>query len=255
MYSGAGMSAKKLYDLGAAVQRYARHRAIGLRTDERVIFDRFADDLRGARFLDLGVGAGRTTGPLLERVREYVGLDVSQAMIDECTRVFPGARFVCRDARDLSCFEAASFEVVCFSFNGIDFAEHADRLTILSEIRRVLTPGGLLVLSTHNRDWPHARTFFPPPIRLAHPLRSVARLLRAMVNRARNKSLERFTEDYAWLNDSEGFYAAMLYYIAVPAMKRQLTTAGFRGVIAYDRRGASTEHDTESAWIYYTARS
>lgn len=48
------------------------------------------------------------------------------------------------DARDLSTFSDQSFDLVWFSFNGIDYVNHIDRLTILQEIYRVTKPGAIL---------------------------------------------------------------------------------------------------------------
>jgi ubiquinone/menaquinone biosynthesis C-methylase UbiE len=67
-------------------------------------------------------------------------------------------------------FENETFDFVMFSFNGLDYLSHSDRLLALGEIRRVLKPAGLLLFSSHNaerkpfpspwspfRDWIHQR--------------------------------------------------------------------------------------------------
>ena len=81
----------------------------------------------GKRVLDLGVGGGRTTRHLAASSGNYVGVDYSAAMVAYCRQRFPQYRFEHVDARDLADFAAGAFDFVLFSFNGIDFVDHADR--------------------------------------------------------------------------------------------------------------------------------
>jgi ubiquinone/menaquinone biosynthesis C-methylase UbiE len=73
-------------------------------------------------------------------------------MIAICRERFPVMDFRLCDARNLSMFSDNSFDVVFFSFNGIDYVGHAGRLAILAEVHRVLRPDGVFWFSTHNRD-------------------------------------------------------------------------------------------------------
>src|SRR5690606_9331623 len=91
---------------------------IGLTPAERALVDEFVH--AGDAVLDLGVGAGRTTPALVERCGRYVGIDVSAAMVDAARRSFPDADLRVGDAADLRDFDDASFDVVVFSYNGID---------------------------------------------------------------------------------------------------------------------------------------
>ncbi len=131
----------------------------------------------GARVLDLGVGAGRTTPYLVARSSSYVGLDHSPGMVAACAARYPGTDVVEGDASDLSRFVDASFDAVVFSFNGLDCLHPDDaRLRCLAEIRRVLVPGGVAVLSSHN---PRALLVRPRPWRGVNPKLGAVRLARA----------------------------------------------------------------------------
>ena len=55
------------------------------------------------------------------------------------------------DAADLGGFGDGTFDVVVFSYNGIDYLHPVEkRVRCLSEVARVLGRDGVLLLSTHN---------------------------------------------------------------------------------------------------------
>ena len=105
----------------------------------------------GSDILDIGVGGGRTTPALSALAGRYVGADFAAAMVDACRRRFPEIEFQVADAADLSAFGDGRFDVVVFSFNGVDcLPTDAARHRFLDEAHRVLRPGGRLILSRHN---------------------------------------------------------------------------------------------------------
>ena len=50
-------------------------------------------------------------------------------------------------------FEDSSFDFILFSFNGIDYMNHDERIRTLREIRRILKTGGYFCFSTHNLNF------------------------------------------------------------------------------------------------------
>ena len=98
--------------------------------------------------LDVGVGAGRTVPALSERSL-YVAIDFSRNMLRLAHTRFPTVSFVEADARAIP-FRDESFDVVLFSFNGIDSLDDDERQVVLGEVRRVLKPQGLFIYSRHN---------------------------------------------------------------------------------------------------------
>jgi SAM-dependent methyltransferase len=129
---------------------------------EKVLFQTFIRP--GAEVLDLGVGGGRTTPYLSGVARRYVGIDYAQEMINTCRRKFPDLEFRIVDASDLATFNAGTFDVVVFAFNGIDYlTPDKARHRCLSEVHRVLKDDGIFIFSTHNpraifvRPWWNAK--------------------------------------------------------------------------------------------------
>jgi len=106
----------------------------------------------GARVLDDGCGTGYGTALLAERLRgTTVGVDVSEDAIGFARGSFasPDVRFEVADAARLP-FEDAVFELVV----SVEVVEHLERQeAYLDEARRVLVPGGTLVLTTPNGTW------------------------------------------------------------------------------------------------------
>jgi SAM-dependent methyltransferase len=121
----------------------------GLMPVEGLVFGRHLR--KDMDILDLGVGGGRTTPYLSELANKYVGLDYAEGMVEACRRRFPELTFHHADAADLSPFGDTSFDAVVFSFGGIDYlTPPAKRERCLAECRRVLRPGGVLIISRHN---------------------------------------------------------------------------------------------------------
>lgn len=231
---------------------------------ERSILDDHAGDLRGKAILDLGVGCGRTTEYLLRLSRDYVGVDYAPAMSEHCRSRFPGVDFRCGDASDLAPFADGSFDVVVFSFNGIDHAPPARRLKILGEIRRVLRPRGLFIFSAHNLLADRCSPFFPRgPVRERNPVRFVALNGRRVLDYVRgihhylwNRPSEEYGEGYAMVVDQLDQYRHLMYYITPAAQFAQLERAGFREVKAYAEDGLRIGPDDgcQDRWIYYVAQ-
>jgi len=101
----------------------------------------FADSGRLQRVLDLPAGEGAFTRRLLDR-----GLDVISGDIEPIHKV-PEAKFALCDMNQRLPFHDGSFDaVVC-----IDGIEHIERpFDFVAECRRILRPGGAILLSTPN---------------------------------------------------------------------------------------------------------
>jgi ubiquinone/menaquinone biosynthesis C-methylase UbiE len=229
----------------------------GLQPPEEVILRRLAPSLSGRSILDLGVGAGRTTPHLLEISTDYVGVDITPDMVSRAARKFSSARLEVGDARNLR-FGDSSFDLVFFSFNGLDHADHVDRLCMLREIHRVLKPGGWFVFSSHNREGREVR----PSLRKLLQFRTVvkipayvARIVAKRIRRAQDRVRVENYDDYALIFDYSLGYPISFYTISLGSQYRQLETAGFHAIEAYDLKGAPIGMSVSPDWwLYYACR-
>ena len=125
-----------------------------LQEPEKTVLHILRDRLLSMRMLYIGVGGGRTTLHFTSLIREYVGTDYSDNMIKACTRRFSplpeNVTFQVCDARAMDIFNDNSFDFVLFSYNGLDYISHQDRLQALREIKRICAKGGCFCFSTHN---------------------------------------------------------------------------------------------------------
>lgn len=249
----------RLWD--ASLSGYLYRKAEGLFEPEAVIFGKLDAEIRKGALFDIGIGTGRTTAYLAPRAASYIGCDYSRGMLERALPRFPGTDLRHIDARDLSLFAPASFDIVVFSYNGIDYVDHADRLSILGEIRRVLKPGGAFVFSSHNRLNPVRKPWDLHNMELsAHPARLARGVLRyglGIWNGLRMQRRETHEPHFAILNDSERFYGMLTYYIHARDQVRQLEDAGFTGVECYGLNGqkiAPAQSRAQDNMVYYMAR-
>lgn len=106
----------------------------------------------GARVLDAPCGWGRHTELLATAGCAAVGVDLSFALLLRAARQATAARYAACDIRALP-FRGASFDAVINVFTSLGlFLHDEDDVAALREARRVLRPGGTLLLETMHRD-------------------------------------------------------------------------------------------------------
>lgn len=104
----------------------------------------------GPEVLDVGIGTGRASLPLLDKGWRLTGVDSSQAMLDECARHAKGKpiRLQVGDVRALP-FPDSGFDTL-ISLNVMTHFPHWRE--VLSEWRRVVKPGGRMVFDIYSLD-------------------------------------------------------------------------------------------------------
>jgi SAM-dependent methyltransferase len=230
---------------------------------ERAALGRVTAAAKDQPILDLGVGGGRTV-PLLRAIsRDYTAIDYTPELVLACKARYPDARVLHGDARDLSRFREGSFQLVVFSFNGIDSVNSDDRITILREVRRVLRPGGVFVFSAHNREGPGTREGFSLGVNLTrNPLKLAARLVRGALHAKRSlENHRRYSKlgyegaGYSIANASAHHHGILIHYTSLGHQLRQLEVVGFRpGPLIFaneDGRPLSLGEDTRDVWWFH----
>jgi len=230
-----------------------------LQIPEVMIYVKYCGEICGGTVLDIGCGAGRTAVFLSRWAGKYTAIDYADRMVALCKERCPGIDCAVGDVRDMAGFDDNVFDAVFFSNNGLDSLIHEDRLAGFREMHRVLKSGGLLVFSTHNRDYPGSRR--KPDFRVAidpcSTLRSLVRYWRCQSNRRRNREFEREEDCYGIINDPAHNYRLVTYYISTSDQIEQLDSLGFGFVEAYDLGGDTIDvaaGNTTSPWIWYVAR-
>lgn len=218
----------------------------GLLDSEQHLFD--AVITAHDRVLDLGVGVGRTSRYLADRSFEYLGVDIAPNMIAEARTLHHDLRFEVGDATDLAHIDDARFDVVVFSFNGLDYiTERSQRLRALRSVHRVLRNDGAFIFSSHD---PRAVLARPNPV-LGVKARPVAafQTIRRVFRRGAVSSCVRghgVVTDYV--------HGGLPTYMSAPRYVRSdLATCGFELVeqIPGPNGCAGSRFGTE--WWYYLA--
>jgi len=142
---GAAIPAGWAYDILGEHYDQSFQREIDLAENEAVfdLFRQKTGSLTGRDILDLGCG----TGLFLEHVkvspRHYTGVDISKTMLRQAKMKFPRFRFLQADMKRLR-FQPESFDIAVSFFGSFSYCRRPYRA--VSEIRRVLRPGGKVFL-------------------------------------------------------------------------------------------------------------
>jgi ubiquinone/menaquinone biosynthesis C-methylase UbiE len=247
------------YSSPEVIRHYAEY-SKKLQLPEKAIFEVLDPGLSRMKMIDIGVGGGRTTAFFAPRVKEYLGVDFAEGMINICNKkfktVFPSAKFEVGDVRNLSNYTTGYFDLVLFSFNGLDNINHQERALALKEIKRICAAQGYFCFSSHNIQ--NLPGFFKIRYRW-HPVK----FLRSLIRRKRliNQNIEAIkkmdTADYVNIYDDVYDFGLHTYYVRPSYQIAQLNNLGFRQVQLFDLTTGrmlteSSEYNaTTDPWIYY----
>ncbi len=118
---------------------------------DRELLDRFAERVRGmGAACDLGCGPGQIARYLHSRGVQARGVDLSPAMVQRARALNSGIEFVQGDMRSLP-IEDGTFGGIA-AFYSIIHIPRREVVEVLHELKRVLQPGGLLLLAFHIGD-------------------------------------------------------------------------------------------------------
>jgi ubiquinone/menaquinone biosynthesis C-methylase UbiE len=252
-------SNQKIYATRSIVQYYTQLSL--LQPAEQAILDLLQGQWSKMKMLDIGVGGGRTTQHFSQLVMEYVGIDYSSEMIAACQKRFlasPTVAFEVCDARNMSRFADNSFDFVLFSFNGIDYVSHTDRLKIFQEVSRISKPGGYFFFSSHNLqgierefNWRNQVSF--------NPIATYINLVMLAILRFYNRAIalsQLKTSAHAVIKDDSHNFRLKTYYVRPQEQLNQLE-ADFSHIQVYSWKSyleiaSKLELSSNTdLWLYY----
>lgn len=217
-------------------------------------------DRAGGRVLDVGVGGGRTTGLLAPQAATYVGVDAAPEMVRLARSRFADVDLRVGDARDLAGLPDAGFDLVVFSFNGLDSLDREGRAAALAALARVTAPEGRVVFSGLNLD---GVSFDERPWRLPGGLRSTrsrqhlllavrhpVAAVRAVRNHRRTRHLGEDGDGWGRRALRAHEFRFVVHFATLAELVRGAEAAGLEAVTAFaddgrelDPRAARTDAD------------
>lgn len=112
------------------------------------------------RIIDLGCGTGRLSAELVPRGFSYVGIDLSEPMLQRARlRELPGnASFIRANLVELEASSLGQFDYAACLFSTLGMIRGREhRANVLSTVSALLRPGGRFILHVHNRWFPGLR--------------------------------------------------------------------------------------------------
>ena len=107
-----------------------------------------AQDFVHGEVLEVGCGEGRGIDLIIDKCKSYTAIDKIEPVIDQLRKKYPFGKFLSGNIPPLTQFSDNSFDRI-FSFQVIEHIE--DDHLFLSEINRILKPGGIALITTPNR--------------------------------------------------------------------------------------------------------
>jgi ubiquinone/menaquinone biosynthesis C-methylase UbiE len=255
---------KRVYESKDVIDFYLEQS--DLQKPEVTILNELRNELPKMSMLDIGVGAGRTVSHFAVLAKEYLGIDYSHKMILACLQKFRNypakISFRTSDARTMKLFNDNSFDFVLFSFNGVDYMEHEERIKTLREIQRIIKAGGYFCFSSHNLNFLLKKC----SIQLSrHPTILASRVFELLQMRLLNKkeswkAIRNSSRNgkHIMFNDGAMEFRLKTYYISPVEQLKQLSELGFSKIRMYSLvNGKEIKNPNEALdhWIYYLSQT
>lgn len=253
-------SNKNIYEKKEIADYYQSYK--DLQPAEKIIIDLLNPNLHHYKMLDIGVGGGRTSSYFIPKVKNYIGIDYSHEMINTCIKLFgnkyPETKFELKDARNIEEYESSSFDLILFSFNGIDYMNIEERFDFISKSYNLLKPDGYLCFSSHN-------TLFLEKLFSFTLRKNIFKMFKQIIDLKKLKKInkEEITnnnQNYKYINDGAHDFMLSTCYTEPSYQKQIIIKSGFSSVNIFSNNSTSEINFSDSKilsnspWIYYLCK-
>lgn len=138
------------YDTVATEYAEAMRDELDAKPLDRALLSAVVEMARGGRVADIGCGPGHVTAHLAALGADVIGLDLSASMVEIARADHPGVEFAVESMTRLG-LEDSSLAAAVLMYSIIHLTP-ADRDQAIAELRRVLRPGGIALISFHIRS-------------------------------------------------------------------------------------------------------
>lgn len=249
------MSNLETYQNKKTINYYAKSE--GLQLPEQEILKKIGNKLINANVLDIGVGGGRTTPYFANGVNSYLGIDFSEDFIIHCKKkynsTFSKAEFKTVDARSLEQMPSNSFDIILFSFNGIDNVTLDERNTIIKSIYKLLKPNGYFIFSSHNLNYLPILSKYKI---YKNPLATIKTAIKHYNFLKKNKLALQNKKNYTFIYDDTYDFGLQTCYVNANYQIKVLEESGFSNCEIYslntgNQISTSDSENDKSAWLYF----
>ncbi|WGZ96174.1 MAG: class I SAM-dependent methyltransferase [Candidatus Thiothrix putei] len=225
-----------------------------LHETEKKLFDTYLNS--SMSILDIGIGAGRTTRHLIKKCSCYIGIDYSQKMIESCKAQFPSLELFVVDATDLSQFKNNQFDMVIFSFNGLDYiSPDTRRHQCIKEINRVLKKNGTFIFSHHYSKSIYLYPDLSTPYLSKKLWRTFRSIIKTMFIFSKTIISTAYWKESGYVHDYIHGHGGLLTYVTTPnKVKKEFSSLGFQITDVMSNLYPKTDNPNATFWYYYAAR-
>ncbi|NCC40951.1 MAG: class I SAM-dependent methyltransferase [Gammaproteobacteria bacterium] len=178
------------------------------------------------RMLDVACGAGNLTAAVAERFprASLYGIDHSMTAVEQSVAAHPRLNFCCGDAYDLP-YRDGWFDLVLL--NNI-WERVLDSLRLLAAVRRVLKPGGFVIVSTPSRYrfGNLVRVALGPPVLLMSRHHVTEYTVGQVLEQFRYAGMQAEVIDRPWSGPTYNPATFLAYKVASPVLTRLLRLLG-----------------------------
>ena len=104
--------------------------------------------------LDVSIGSGSVTLPVLDLNIQLSGSDLSETMLANCAKKVAkrnaDVTLNCSDFRDLSCQDGSTYDLVASTGNSLAYVNNEDVCKTLEQMDHLVAPGGYLYFDSRN---------------------------------------------------------------------------------------------------------